>query len=110
MRADRKSKSRKETRTENSIRTDSTGKPLVDVITSHLTGSKHHGHGSERAGLLCRRVAEDCPEGCNGEYGRAVGPERSNAIVDTYLASSFYPNGPLAENVKAISRLDEAKS
>ena len=38
MRADRKSKSRKEIRTENSIGADSTDKPLLDVITSYLAG------------------------------------------------------------------------
>lgn len=40
---------------------------------------------------------------------RVIGPELAKAIVDTYLASSFDPNGSSAENVKAIDRLDQAK-
>ncbi len=41
---------------------------------------------------------------------RVVGPELAKAIVDTYLASSFDPIGPSAENVRAIDRLDDARS
>lgn len=37
---------------------------------------------------------------------RVVGPELAKAIVDTYLASSFDPNGPSAGNVAAIDQLD----
>lgn len=37
---------------------------------------------------------------------RVIGPELAKAIVETYLTSSFDPNGPSAENVKAIDRLD----
>ncbi len=40
---------------------------------------------------------------------RVIGPELAKAIVDKYLASTFDPNGPSAENVKAVDRLDEAK-
>ena len=40
---------------------------------------------------------------------RVVGPELAKAIVDTFLASIFDPEGPSAENVKAIDRLDETK-
>jgi len=70
----------------------------------------HHGHGSERAGFYADASQKVVRELVDGEYGRAVGPERAKAIVDTYLASSFDPNRPSAENVKAINRLDEAKS
>lgn len=37
---------------------------------------------------------------------RVVGPELAKAIVDTYLASAFDPNGPSAANVEAIDKLD----
>jgi RpiB/LacA/LacB family sugar-phosphate isomerase len=40
---------------------------------------------------------------------RVIGPELAKAIVDTWLTSRFDPNGPSAENVDAINRLD-AKS
>jgi len=40
---------------------------------------------------------------------RVIGPELAKAIVDTWLASEFDPNGPSARNVEAINRLDEAK-
>lgn len=40
---------------------------------------------------------------------RVIGPELAKAIVDTYLASSFDPSGPSAENVKAIDRLDQVR-
>jgi D-erythrulose 4-phosphate isomerase len=40
---------------------------------------------------------------------RVIGPELAKAIVDTYLASTFDPAGPSAENVKAIDRLDDLK-
>ena len=38
---------------------------------------------------------------------RVIGPELAKAIVDTWLAAQFDPNGPSAENVKAIDRLDD---
>ena len=38
---------------------------------------------------------------------RVIGPELAKAIVDTWLASQFDPQGASAENVKAINRLDE---
>ena len=37
---------------------------------------------------------------------RVVGPELAKTIVDTWLASSFDPDGPSADNVQAINRLD----
>jgi D-erythrulose 4-phosphate isomerase len=37
---------------------------------------------------------------------RVIGPELAKAIVDTYLASRFDPNGPSAGNVDAIGKLD----
>ena len=37
---------------------------------------------------------------------RVIGPELAKAIVDTWLASEFDPNGPSASNVAAIDRLD----
>ncbi|MCD7108727.1 RpiB/LacA/LacB family sugar-phosphate isomerase [Rhizobium sp. DKSPLA3] len=40
---------------------------------------------------------------------RVIGPELAKAIVDTWLASEFDPNGSSADNVKAIDRLDTAK-
>ena len=40
---------------------------------------------------------------------RVIGPELANAIVDTWLASSFDPAGPSAANVAAIERLDSLK-
>ncbi|MFP5077563.1 RpiB/LacA/LacB family sugar-phosphate isomerase [Rhizobium sp. YIM 134829] len=40
---------------------------------------------------------------------RVIGPELAKAIVDTWLASDFDPNGASADNVKAIDRLDEGK-
>ena len=41
---------------------------------------------------------------------RVIGPELAKAIVDTWLASEFDPNGSSADNVKAIDRLDAAKA
>ncbi len=41
---------------------------------------------------------------------RVIGPELAKAIVDTWLASEFDPNGPSAGNVEAINRLDAAKA
>lgn len=40
---------------------------------------------------------------------RVIGPELAKAIVDTWLASEFDPNGSSADNVKAIDRLDTDK-
>mgnify|MGYP000155536258 CR=1 FL=1 len=40
---------------------------------------------------------------------RVIGPELAKAIVDTWLASEFDPNGPSAGNVEAINRLDAGK-
>jgi ribose 5-phosphate isomerase B len=37
---------------------------------------------------------------------RVIGPELAKAIVDTWLASSFDPNGASATNVDAINKLD----
>lgn len=37
---------------------------------------------------------------------RVIGPELAKAIVDTWLASDFDPQGPSAANVEAINRLD----
>ena len=37
---------------------------------------------------------------------RVIGPELAKAIVDTWLASEFDPNGASAGNVQAIDRLD----
>ncbi|MGH7004519.1 MAG: RpiB/LacA/LacB family sugar-phosphate isomerase [Alphaproteobacteria bacterium] len=40
---------------------------------------------------------------------RVIGPELAKAIVDAWLAASFDPSGPSADNVKAIDRLDTGK-
>jgi ribose 5-phosphate isomerase B len=40
---------------------------------------------------------------------RVIGPELAKAIVDTWLASTFDPQGPSAGNVEAIDRLDAGK-
>lgn len=37
---------------------------------------------------------------------RVIGPELAKAIVDTWLASEFDPNGSSAGNVEAIDKLD----
>ena len=37
---------------------------------------------------------------------RVIGPELAKAIVDTWLASEFDPQGSSASNVEAINRLD----
>jgi D-erythrulose 4-phosphate isomerase len=37
---------------------------------------------------------------------RVVGPELAKAIVDTYLASEFDPQGSSAANVKALNEVD----
>jgi D-erythrulose 4-phosphate isomerase len=41
---------------------------------------------------------------------RVIGPELAKAIVDTWLASEFDPQGSSAGNVQAINRLDAAKA
>lgn len=41
---------------------------------------------------------------------RVIGPELAKAIVDKWLESEFDPEGPSADNVKAIDRLDEARA
>lgn len=41
---------------------------------------------------------------------RVIGPELAKAIVDTWLASEFDPNGPSAANVAAIDKLDAGRS
>jgi D-erythrulose 4-phosphate isomerase len=41
---------------------------------------------------------------------RVIGPELAKAIVDTWLASEFDPQGSSAGNVEAINRLDAAKA
>ena len=38
---------------------------------------------------------------------RVIGPELAKAIVDTWLASAFDPNGSSAANVEAINKLDQ---
>ena len=38
---------------------------------------------------------------------RVIGPELAKAIVDTYLAANFDPNGASAGNVEAIDQLDK---
>jgi RpiB/LacA/LacB family sugar-phosphate isomerase len=40
---------------------------------------------------------------------RVIGPELAKAIVDTWLASKFDPQGPSAANVEAINRLDASQ-
>jgi D-erythrulose 4-phosphate isomerase len=40
---------------------------------------------------------------------RVIGPELAKAIVDSWLASEFDPNGASAANVEAINRLDAKK-
>ena len=37
---------------------------------------------------------------------RVIGPELAKAIVDSWLASEFDPQGSSAGNVEAINRLD----
>jgi ribose 5-phosphate isomerase B len=37
---------------------------------------------------------------------RVIGPELAKAIVDSWLASEFDPDGPSAGNVEAINKLD----
>ena len=37
---------------------------------------------------------------------RVIGPELAKAIVDSWLASDFDPDGPSASNVEAINKLD----
>jgi D-erythrulose 4-phosphate isomerase len=41
---------------------------------------------------------------------RVIGPELAKAIVDTWLAAEFDPQGASAGNVEAINRLDAAKA
>ncbi|OCP09353.1 MULTISPECIES: RpiB/LacA/LacB family sugar-phosphate isomerase [unclassified Ensifer] len=41
---------------------------------------------------------------------RVIGSELAKAIVDTWLASEFDPEGPSAGNVQAIDRLDAARA
>ncbi|MBL8577667.1 MAG: RpiB/LacA/LacB family sugar-phosphate isomerase [Mesorhizobium sp.] len=41
---------------------------------------------------------------------RVIGPELAKAIVDTWIASEFDPEGPSAGNVDAINRLDAGKA
>ena len=40
---------------------------------------------------------------------RVIGPELAKAIVDTWLASAFDPEGPSAGNVAAIDKLDTGR-
>lgn len=40
---------------------------------------------------------------------RVIGPELAKAIVDTWLASEFDPNGSSAKNVEAIDKLDSGR-
>jgi RpiB/LacA/LacB family sugar-phosphate isomerase len=41
---------------------------------------------------------------------RVIGPELAKAIVDTWLASEFDPNGPSVANVEAVNRLDASRA
>jgi D-erythrulose 4-phosphate isomerase len=41
---------------------------------------------------------------------RVIGPELAKSIADTWLASQFDPKGASADNVKAIDRLDGART
>ncbi|MEI2299690.1 D-erythrulose-4-phosphate isomerase [Ensifer sp. MJa1] len=41
---------------------------------------------------------------------RVIGSELAKAIVDTWLASEFDPEGPSAGNVRAIDRLDAVRA
>jgi ribose 5-phosphate isomerase B len=41
---------------------------------------------------------------------RVIGSELAKAIVDTWLASEFDPEGPSAGNVQAIDRLDAVRA
>jgi ribose 5-phosphate isomerase B len=41
---------------------------------------------------------------------RVIGPELAKAIVDKWVESEFDPQGPSAQNVDAIDRLDAARA
>jgi ribose 5-phosphate isomerase B len=41
---------------------------------------------------------------------RVIGPELAQAIVDKWVESEFDPQGPSAQNVDAIDRLDAARA
>jgi D-erythrulose 4-phosphate isomerase len=138
---------------------DSAGKPLVDVIETHLKAkggheianlsepgfyadlSAHVAHAvldgkADRAILCCgtgigvcisaNKVpgiraalthdtysAERAAKSNNAQIitmgARVIGPELAKAIVDTWLASEFDPQGSSAGNVDAINRLDAGK-
>ena len=142
------------------IGADSAGKPLLDVIATHLVGKQgievsdlsQNGYyadiskvvadsvldgRNERAILFCgtgigvcisaNKVpdiraalthdtysAERAAKSNNAQIitmgARVIGPELAKAIVDTWLASEFDPNGPSAGNVEAINRLDADKA
>lgn len=142
------------------IGADSAGKPLLDVIATHLAGKQgievsdlsQNGYyadiskvvadsvldgRNERAILFCgtgigvcisaNKVpgiraalthdtysAERAAKSNNAQIitmgARVIGPELAKAIVDTWLASEFDPNGPSAGNVEAINRLDADKA
>jgi RpiB/LacA/LacB family sugar-phosphate isomerase len=142
------------------IGADSAGKPLLDVIATHLAGKRdievrdlsQTGYyadlskivaesvldgRNDRAILFCgtgigvcisaNKVpgiraalthdtysAERAAKSNNAQIitmgARVIGPELAKAIVDTWLASEFDPNGPSAGNVEAINRLDVAKA
>jgi RpiB/LacA/LacB family sugar-phosphate isomerase len=141
------------------IGADSAGKPLLDVIASHLATkpdivvndlsqsgfyadlSQHLAQTivdgeNDRGILFCgtgigvsisaNKVpgiraalthdtysAERAAKSNNAQIitlgARVNGPELAKAIVDTWLASEFDPNGPSAGNVQAIDRLDAGK-
>lgn len=40
---------------------------------------------------------------------RVIGPELAKSIADAWLASEFDPDGPSAQNVDAINRLDACR-
>lgn len=138
---------------------DSAGKPLLDVIATHLAnrpdleitdlsqsgyyadlaakvGQDVLAHKHDRAILFCgtgigvcisaNKVpgiraalthdtysAERAAKSNNAQIitmgARVVGPELAKAIVDTWLSSSFDPEGPSAGNVQAIDQLDVGK-
>ncbi len=135
---------------------DSAGKPLLDVIATHLAGrpdievadlsqSGYYADLAARVGqdildqkhdraiLFCgtgigvcisankvagiraalthdtysaERAAKSNDAQIITLGARVVGPELAKAIVDTWLASSFDPDGPSAGNVRAINKLD----
>ncbi|MBB3595106.1 ribose 5-phosphate isomerase B [Rhizobium sp. BK529] len=141
------------------IGADSAGKPLLDIIASHLAGRADlEVHDLSQSGFyadLAQRLGQTIVAGehergilfCGTGIGvcisankvpgiraalthdtysaeraaksnnaqiitmgaRVIGPELAKSIVDTWLASEFDPQGPSADNVQAIDRLDAVK-